>query len=216
MTRVATTAKKSRSQPTRIQEKNEARILSAAEEVFALHGYRGATVDRIADKAGISKPNLLYYFNSKKALYQCVLETTVERWLVPLSSFDPEGEPADVLAQYIRIKIEYSRTLPFASKVWANELISGAPYIGSYLKKRLRPLIDDKAAAMRQWIADGKMDDVDPYHLFFMIWAATQTYADFGVQAAAVKGKSRLSKADFEEGADTVTRIILKGVGVSK
>lgn len=205
-----------RGKPTRIQEKNEALILRAAEETFALYGYRGAVIERIAEKAGISKPNLLYYFRSKKSLYQRVLEDTAEMWLVPLERFDAHGEPADAFENYIRIKVEYSRTRPFASKLWANELISGAPNIAPYLQSRLKSLIEEKSAAVENWIAQGKMDPIDPRHLFFLIWASTQTYADFGVQAAAVLGKSRLTKADFETGAETIIAVVLKGAGIER
>ncbi len=207
-------SKRRQGPPTRIQRINEARILEAAEEIFALNGYSGAVLERIAERAGISKPNLLYYFKSKKILYQEVLEHTVETWLVPLEEIEESDEPAEAFERYIRIKVEYSRTHPFASKVWANELIHGAPHIGRYLKRRLQPLIDEKARIIEHWIKQGKMDPIDPYHLFFIIWAATQTYADFGEQAAIVKGKKQLTKADFDTAADTITAIVLKGTGM--
>lgn len=199
---------------TRIQQINQARILDAAEEIFALNGFRGAVLERIAERAGISKANLLYYFKSKEILYQAVLKHTVESWLVPLEALDEADEPAAAFERYIRIKVDLSRTHPFASKVWANELIHGAPHIGQYLKQRLKPLIDEKARVIEGWIKQGKMAPVDPYHLFFIIWAATQTYADFGDQAAIVKGKKHLTRRDFDEAADTITTIILKGAGM--
>ncbi|MFQ5533596.1 MAG: TetR family transcriptional regulator C-terminal domain-containing protein [Sphingomonadales bacterium] len=203
-----------RSRPTRIQEQNQARILEAAEEIFAMHGYSGAVIERIAERAGISKPNLLYYFESKKSLYLKVLEHTVNMWMVPLQALDEAEEPAVAFERYIRIKIDYSRSRPFASKVWANELISGAPHIGPYLQRRLKPLVDDKVRAIRRWIDQGKMDPIDPYHLFILIWAATQTYADFGEQAALVTGKKRLTRRDFDQAADTIVSVILKGAGM--
>lgn len=199
---------------TRIQQINQARILDAAEEVFAHNGFRGAVLERIAERAGISKANLLYYFKSKKILYEAVLQHTVETWLVPLEALDAADEPAAAFERYIRIKIEHSRLHPLASKVWANELIHGAPHIGQYLKRRLKPLIDEKAGIIEGWIKQGKMAPVDPYHLFFIIWAATQTYADFGNQVAIVKGKTQLTRQDFDDAADTVTTIILKGTGM--
>lgn len=203
-----------RDNPTRIQRENEARILRAAEELFALYGYRGAVLDHIAEKAGISKPNLLYYFGSKKELYQRVLENTVEMWVEPLDAFDDKHEPLEAFENYIRVKMEYSRTRPFASKVWANELISGAPHIGPYLEERLKPLIDERSRRIKKWIRQGKMDKIDPYHLFFTIWAATQTYADFNVQTAAVLGKPALSDKDFENATETILTLVLKGAGI--
>jgi TetR/AcrR family transcriptional regulator len=62
---------------TRIQLKNEGRILDAAQEVFATYGYHGATIDEVANRAGISKPNLHYYFKRKRELYLAVLRRTL-------------------------------------------------------------------------------------------------------------------------------------------
>lgn len=133
---------------------------------------------------------------------------------MPLEAIEETDDPAEAFERYIRIKVDYSRTHPYASKLWANELIHGAPHIGRYLKRRLKPLIDQKARIIERWIEQGKMDPVDPYHLFFVIWAATQTYADFADQAAIVKGKKKLTKADFDAAADTITKIVLHGTGM--
>ena len=53
---------------TRTGEANTQRILDAALEVFAAYGFQGARIDQIATAAGLSKPNLLYYFRTKEAL----------------------------------------------------------------------------------------------------------------------------------------------------
>jgi len=54
---------------TRIQRRNRMRILDAALDVFSRDGYRGATLDQIAETAGLSKPNILYYFNGKEEIH---------------------------------------------------------------------------------------------------------------------------------------------------
>ncbi len=80
-------------QKSRIQHQNQAVILKAALEVFSAYGYRGTTVDQIAVKAGLSKPNLLYYFKRKEDIYVAVLEHTLEEWLKPLRMLDVGGDP---------------------------------------------------------------------------------------------------------------------------
>jgi hypothetical protein len=54
---------------TRIQRKNTGLILKAALEIFSIHGYSGATLEEISKKSGLSKPNILYYFKSKKEIH---------------------------------------------------------------------------------------------------------------------------------------------------
>ncbi len=173
---------------TRIQAQNQELILKAALEVFSAYGFRGATVDQIAANCGLSKPNLLYYFRRKEDIYIAVLEHTLRDWLEPLASLDPAGEPIAEITRYIRAKIRLSRDNPKASRLFANEILHGAPAVGAYLKGPLKELVDEKAAIIRGWIAQGRLNPVDPHHLIFAIWATTQHYADFDVQVAAVLG----------------------------
>lgn len=197
---------------TRIQARNEARILDAAQEIFAARGLRGATVDAIAEKAGLSKPNLHYYFRRKSDLYVAVLRRTLDIWLEPFAELDPEGDPAVELRRYIAKKLEMSRLYPSASRVFANEMLQGAPMLKGYLSGELRALVDRKAQVIRHWIATGRLREVDPHHLVFLIWAATQHYADFDPQVRAVLGKERMTKADYAEVEDSLCRIILGGL----
>ena len=197
---------------TRIQLKNEGRILDAAQEVFATYGYHGATIDEVADRAGISKPNLHYYFKRKRDLYLAVLRRTLEIWLVPLRELDRTGDPAEEIGKYIAQKVQLSRRFPAASRVFANEIVQGAPFLKGYLQTNLREVVERKAAVIQHWIDQGKLAPIDPYHLIFLIWAATQHYADFTPQIKAVMNVSRLNQGDFRKAEQSLTRIILHGV----
>lgn len=197
---------------TRIQARNEQRILDAAEKIFASYGYRGATIDTIADNAGMSKPNLHYYFKRKRDLYLAVLTRTLETWLAPLSELNPDGDPEQELRHYILEKVEMTRTNPVASRLFANEILQGAPFLETYLKTDLRDLVDRKSTVIKGWIAEGKLRDVDPHHLIFLIWAGTQHYADFEPQVRAVMDAPRLTRAHFSEIGDSLCGIILNGI----
>jgi TetR/AcrR family transcriptional regulator len=198
---------------TRIQEKNRKALLQAALEVFSAHGFRGSTIDRIAEKAGMSKPNLLYYFRSKEAIYVAVLEDTLEAWLTPLAEMDPAGDPIAEIGRYIDAKLALSRGSPEASKLFANEVLHGAPAIGDFLRGPLKDLVDEKAAVIEGWIAAGKIAPVDPRHLIMMIWAVTQHYADFDTQVRAVLDGAALGGTHpADQAADTVRRIFFEGL----
>jgi TetR/AcrR family transcriptional regulator len=201
---------------TRIQLRNEARILDAAQEVFATYGYHGATIDEVADRAGISKPNLHYYFKRKRDLYLAVLRRTLEIWLVPLRELDRTGDPAEEIGNYIAHKVQLSQRFPAASRVFANEIVQGAPFLKGYLQTDLRKVVERKAAVIQHWIDEGKLAPIDPYHLIFLIWAATQHYADFTPQIKAVMNVSRLNQGHFRKVEQSLSRIILHGVLAEK
>ncbi|HEX6120054.1 MAG TPA: TetR family transcriptional regulator C-terminal domain-containing protein, partial [Dongiaceae bacterium] len=140
----------------------ERRILEAAESVFAEAGFNGATTAEIARRAAIPKANLHYYFNTKEELYQQVLTGIVNTWLHTADEIRADAEPATALAHYITEKIELARAQPIPSRVFANELIHGAPHLGTYLATDLRAWVESKAKVIRGWIAAGKMREVDP------------------------------------------------------
>ena len=191
-----------------IQHQNQAVILKAALEVFSAYGYRGTTVDQIADKAGLSKPNLLYYFKRKEDIYVAVLEHTLDEWLKPLRMLDVEGDPIVELTRYISEKLDMSFANPSASRLFANEILHGAPHIQKFLKGPLRELVEEKVKVIRQWIALSKIKPVDPPHFIFAIWAVTQHYADFSAQVEAVLGSAD-RKAQVKQ---AVAEILLRGL----
>lgn len=198
-----------------IRKTNEARILDAAEKVFAQAGFAGATMATIAGTADLPKANLHYYFGNKAELYRAVLSRLLREWLVPADSITADAQPSQALEQYIRSKIRLSADRPDGSKVFANEMLHGAPVLGGLLRTEVRAMVGLKAAVIDQWIEQGKMAPVDSTHLFFTIWAATQTYADFDVQICAVLGHTRQTRKDYERAADHVVQFLLRGCGLS-
>ena len=197
---------------TRIQEANEEKILDAALEVFSAYGFRGATVDQIAALAGMTKPNLLYYFRRKEDIYLAVLKRTHEMWLEPLEQLSADGDPAAEIAAYVDRKLEMSRDNPKASRLFAMEILQGAPILGETLRQRLKTLVDEKAAVIEGWIRAGHLAPVDPRHFIFMIWATTQHYADFDVQVRAVLGPGRGDERRFEDAARFLEGLFLGGL----
>lgn len=173
---------------TRIQARNSKAILEAALDVFSQHGFRGATLDQIADVAGLSKPNLLYYFPSKEAVHTALLSQLLRTWLDPLRAMNPDGEPVAEIMAYVRRKLELSRDFPRESRLFANEILQGAPRMQAAIEGDLKTLVDEKAAVLTAWMDQGKIARLPPVHLIFSIWALTQHYADFDVQVRAVLG----------------------------
>ncbi len=206
---------KHRESSGRVRKKNEAVIIAAAEREFLDYGFKGASIKRIAERAGLPRANIHYYFKNKLDLYGRVLSDIVEFWNASIEDINPDDDPAEALAAYIRAKVMYSKSNPVASRIFAGELIHGAPHLMEYLQTEFRAWIGQVVAVMQSWIERGKMDAVDPLHLLFLIWGATQHYADFGVQVRAAMGKETLSDKDFEYIAESLIHIVLKGCGLT-
>lgn len=210
-TKKATAKARPRAQ-TRIQREKQDLILEAALDVFSKHGFRGATIDQIADAAGMSKPNLLYYFPRKDAIHKRLMIEMLDIWLAPLREMDSDGDPIPEIRSYIRRKLEMSRDFPRQSRLFANEMLQGAPRIIDVLEADLKGLVDEKAKVIEGWMDEGKLNRADPYHLIFSIWATTQHYADFDVQVRAVLGPERGGEGRFEDAARFLESLYMHGL----
>ncbi|MFC3285412.1 TetR/AcrR family transcriptional regulator [Litchfieldella rifensis] len=199
---------------TRTRLRNEKAILEAAERVFAQHGYRGASVQAIAEVAGLPKSNVLYYVGSKKQLYIALLERMVTRWNATLDDISVEDDPAQVLEAFIRSKMQLTKEHPQGSRLFAAEILGGAPFLQEYLHGELREWVRARARVFEQWAERGLMDPVDPVWLIFLIWSATQHYADFESQVLGITNRETLSDEDYRRITDFLCRVILKGCGV--
>ena len=212
--RLAVLSKATEAPKSRIWERNEATILSGAERVFARAGFEGATMAQIAEEAGVPKPNLHYYFGNKLDLYRAVLNRVLHDWLDPTDTIVAEAEPRVALESYVRKKLALAFARPDASRVFANELLHGAPVIGELLRAELRDTVREQARVIDGWIEAGKMAAVDSTHLFFTLWAATQTYADFDVQIRAVIGGDTTKASAQKRATEHVLKVVLRTCGL--
>ncbi|MBC8257605.1 MAG: TetR family transcriptional regulator C-terminal domain-containing protein [SAR324 cluster bacterium] len=208
--------KKQISQKLQVREDNERRIMAAAEIIFAEQGYKGSTTKRIAELAGIPKANLHYYFSTKEELYRRVLDDILQEWLHAADTFDDSDDPVKALTDYIHAKMNLSRARPNASKIWASEIMQGAPVIQQHLETTLREWIESREVCLQKWVKAGKLRSTNMRSLFYMIWATTQHYADFGHQIKTLNNGEPFSNSQFENAKKEVTEIILRGIGAIK
>lgn len=197
-----------------IRQKNKAIIFSAAKKEFVTYGFKGASIKRVAERANIARANIHYYFKDKTDLYQQLLSNIIEVWNTDYDTLNAEHEPKVALSAYIRAKVMHSRDDPDSSRIFASELIHGAPVLNDYLNTDFKIWLQSKVAVIDIWIEKGLIDAVNPHHLLFLIWSSTQHYADFNVQVLAGLDKEAMNDDDFEEVVASLTQIILKGCGI--
>ena len=190
-------------------EANRERILDAALLCFARTGLAGTRLDSIAREAGLSKPNLLYYFRSKNDLYVAVLTRTLDMWLEPLRSLDERNDPREALTRYITRKLEAARDQPEASRLFALEVMQGAPMLSGVITTDLKQTVDRTVSVLARWQAEGRLKPHDPHHLLFQIWASTQHYADFAAQVEQLTGKTLNDPEFFEQTRQAVCEAVL-------
>lgn len=198
----------------RIREHNRELIIQAASEIFANRGYAATKTVDIATRAGLPKANVYYYFKTKENLYRSVLESVIEPLLQAYVPFYEHTDPAAALEQYIRAKIRISQQYPHASKVFASEIMHGAPHLPEDISMQMMEHTRKSSALIQSWIDRGLMAEVDPQHLLFTIWASTQTYADFDWQITQITGKEKMEQEDYDAAAELIVQLVLKGCEV--
>jgi TetR/AcrR family transcriptional regulator len=198
-----------------IRVANQTLILEAAERVFALSGFRGATTEQIAQEAGLPKANVHYYFKTKSNIYRDVLRSILNDWMKASSSFEAIKDPEESLRDYIRAKMTYSRQRPHGSRVWAREIMSGAPVIDQFLGTTLKSWVNERTRIIQDWVDSGKIEPVEPQALLYLIWATTQHYADFERQIMILNDGSMMTESQFDERTEEVVKMILRCVGLA-
>lgn len=198
----------------RIREHNRELIIQVASELFADKGFAATKIIDIANRAEIPKANIFYYFKNKKSLYLSVLETVIELLLQASSPFQENNDPVIALKEYIQAKIAISQSHPHASKVFAVEMILGAPHLSKEIADKMTEQTQQSSRHIQSWIDRGLIKQINPHHLLFTIWASTQTYADFSWQILKVTGKEKMDKKDYEQAADFIVELVLKGCDV--
>ncbi|CAM5334601.1 TetR/AcrR family transcriptional regulator [Pseudomonas fragi] len=199
----------------KIRRKNIEKILLAAEKVFAEQGYAGTKMADIAQQAQLPRSNLHYYFSTKDELYREVLVNLLDTWELEGACFENFDDPRVVLTSYIMEKMNHSRTRPYGSKLWANEIMRGAPLFQDMLDEHMAKGAKLMELKIRQWVDEKRINPVEPSALLYMIWASTQHYADFDYQVCALNGHQPLSDQQFYQATQTITAVILRGVGLS-
>lgn len=197
-----------------IRAKSQDKILAAAQEEFISQGYRGATVQSIADRAGLPKANILYYFKNKENIYHAVLEQTLNMWDEGIGDIDPDNGPKVAIEKFVAAKVKMSFVNPKASKIYAMEIIQGAQHLKDFARTYLRQWVRVKAKLFQQWIDNGEMKSVDPVKLIFLIWSSTQHYADFETQVLTIMNRADYEEEDIEEVTQFLTDFILRGCGL--
>lgn len=205
-------ARAARDNEERIRERNMRLIIKAGVEIFARKGFDGTRIIEIAEQSGLPKANVYYYFSSKEEIYTAIIAHLIASWDDALKHITADREPSDAFRAYIRAKLEYTRKNIAESRLFASEIIQGARFLKKKDRQHMQKVTDERVKVIEGWIAAGKMVPVDARHLFIMLWAATQFYADFEPLACDALGRSRLKAEDYDDAAKTITETVLRGI----
>jgi len=199
----------------RIRIKSQQKILAAAQEEFIAQGYKGATVQSIADRAGLPKANVLYYFKNKENIYHAVLDQTLDMWDQGIGDINYEDGPKVAIQKFVSAKVQMAFEQPNASKIYALEVIQGAQHLKEYNRTYQRKWVREKSKIFERWMDEGLMRRCDPVNLIFLIWSSTQHYADFETQILTIMNRADYEEDDIQHVTNFLSDFIIRGLDIT-
>jgi TetR/AcrR family transcriptional regulator len=198
------------------RERILAAIRQAAIAEFSRHGFKGTSTLAIAERAGLTKPQLHYYISSKEDLYEELLYSVLDGWSQAFSfgTTSDQDDPARVLAHYVRKKLDYALDQPELSRIFTNEVLSGGQHLGRYWPLAVQST-QHKVDLIEHWIAQGRMLPMDGHVLLMQIWGMTQHFADYAVQVSVMLNLAPNERVDREALALQLTNFVLRGCGLA-
>jgi AcrR family transcriptional regulator len=191
------------------RQRRLARILGAAEELFAAHGFAKTTVDEIAAAAGVSKGLVYDHYPSKEALLGAVWDRLVAAWTeaVRTSKFS-DGSIADAIGELLRISLEYVRDNPLLRRIIALDpgaLIPGGRESQVAFARQYRASLEPILA---RGVRRGELRrDLDVPHTVEVIWLL-----HFTLTRELFVGPNRIWRADAEELLRSAVDLVVAGL----
>jgi TetR/AcrR family transcriptional regulator len=196
------------------RERTLAAIREAAIVEFSLHGLRGTSTQAIAERAGLTKPQLHYYIKGKDELYEELLYAVLHGWSEAFVFDASSDDPRRVLTNYVRKKLDYALDNPGLSRIFTSEVLAGGRNLGKYWPVAVEST-QQKVDLINRWIAKGLMRPLDAKLLLMQIWGMTQHYADYAVQVRVMLGLEPDAPIDREPLVRELTTFVLLGCGLA-
>lgn len=158
-------------------ERSRAAILAAAERLFAGAGLAGARTEAIAEEAGVNKALLYYYFKSKDALYEAVLEGHAKEFYErAMAILESRGRARDILLAYVGMHFDFVAARPhYPVLIQRLSMSSGRP-LERLARKYSVPLAERMLEVIQRGIRSGEFRRVSPQHTMISLAALTGFY----------------------------------------
>jgi AcrR family transcriptional regulator len=194
-------------------DRSQSTILAAARDEFSEHGLGGARMDRIAERAGLNKRLIYYYFEDKDRLFQAVLEQAYrhirdeERRLNLLAL-----KPADAVRRLVEFTWNYYLAHPEFLSLLNSENLQAARHLEK--SQRAREMNSPLIATLGEILERGRKEGsfrggVDPLQLYVSIAGLAYFYISNQHTLSAIFGRNLMSAKAKNERLTHMTDVIL-------
>jgi AcrR family transcriptional regulator len=194
-------------------DRSQSTILAAARDEFAEFGLGGARVDRIAERAGLNKRLIYYYFEDKEKLFQSVLEQAYRDIREQeLQLHLTQLEPAAAVRRLIQFTWDYYLAHPEFLTLLNSANLHRARHLAESRRARElnSPVIETLAAVLERGRREGTFrGGVDPVQLYVSIAGLAYFYLSNSHTLSAIFGRDLLAAKARSERLSHMTEVIL-------
>ncbi|MBL7807814.1 MAG: TetR/AcrR family transcriptional regulator [Saprospiraceae bacterium] len=152
------------------QDSTEQKIFDAAHEIFTQKGMDGAKMQEIADKAGINKALLHYYYRSKEKLYEAVVKAVMAKALPTVRQvIESELPLEEKITRFIDFYIGLISKNTFIPLFIISEINKHPDHFFENVMPRQLPQPEIFFRQVQEEVAAGKIRPIDPRHLIINI-----------------------------------------------
>lgn len=188
-----------------------ARILHAALELFSERSFDGAGTRLIAERAGVQQPLLAYHFGSKEELWRAAvgqlfdeLTRALGERMVGLRGVEDSAVAKLVVAEFVR----FSAGHPQLHRIIMQECKTDGSRLEWLVERHIRPLFEAAVAMLEPLVAAGKVRDVPPVHLYYLLTGAGATMFVLAPECRLLSGVDPLEPSEIERHVDAVVSML--------
>ena len=187
------------------------RILAAALELFSERSFEGATTRLIAERAGVQQPLLSYHFGTKEELWRAAvgqlferLAAVLEERAAGLRGVDDETLARLVVAEFVRFSAAY----PQLHRIIMQECKTEGDRLTWLVERHVRPLYDGALALFEPLVASGKIRNLPPAHLYYLLTGAVATIFVLAPECRLLTGVDPADPAEVDRHVDAVLSMV--------
>ncbi len=198
---------------SRDSDRSQQAILQAASDEFAQHGLGGARVERIAERAGLDKRLIYYYFSSKDRLFQAVLEETYKRIRSAESALQlADLDPVEAVRRLTEFTWKYHVEHPEFVTLLNSANLHGARHLqeSAQIREMNSPLIELLTGILERGRAAGVFrGGVDPVQLYISIASLAFFYVSNNATLSTIFGRNLMTPKALNERLSHVLDVVL-------
>ncbi len=191
-------------------------ILSAARSLFSRKGYAGTTTQEIADRAGVNKRLIFYYFDSKEKLYLRTLDEFFEKVRVILDDFAVSKESSgDAWMSALKFTDNFTGFVALHQepiRIIIREIMDEGPFLEFITVTYIKPMYETGFTYFSDMFDAQGMKPQESFHFLINMTGASLMYFLIAPLISIVSSEDPLGPQSLEQRTEQMRRFLMRSI----